>query len=388
MTQKQSKKHVFINMKQNFTLLFIFFLGSINAQNLVLNPSFEEYNQCPFIIGYFNGNVHYWSTPNAGSTDYYTICKTERGLDNIKNYNGVQIARTGNGYAGIYVYADENYREYIQGRLDKKLIQGEKYNVTFYVSLAENSTHSISGLNVLFTEEKVNKCHHSNWCEKYITPKKVINKSYSLLENDKKEFYGETKSWTKISYVYTAQGFENYFSFGNFRSNSKTKKNKLVKKAPQNFSYYYIDDVSIENVKFKPTKQKQIEVFKIDEKVEEEILIKPETTYAFKNVLFDFNKATLLSNSIEELDKLSLHLKENKNLNIQIYGHTDNVGLTKRNDELSLLRAKSVSEYLILKGLKKERIQWFGFGSSKSLVENSSEENRAKNRRVEFKLLK
>ena len=38
-------------------LFFLFFYLSINAQNLVLNPSFEEYNQCPFRIGYFNGNV-------------------------------------------------------------------------------------------------------------------------------------------------------------------------------------------------------------------------------------------------------------------------------------------------------------------------------------------
>jgi len=366
-------------------LFFLFFYLSINAQNLVLNPSFEEYNQCPFRIGYFNGNVHYWSTPNAGSTDYYTICKTERGLENIKTYNGNQTARTGNGYAGIYVYAEENYREYIQGSLDKKLIKGEKYNVTFYVSLAEKSTHSIKQLNILFTEEKLVNCHHSNWCEKQIRPKKITNKNYKFLESDKIEFYEETKGWIKINYVFTAQGFENYFSIGNFSSNIKTKKNRLIKKAPHNFSYYYIDDVSIENSKNKV----KVEVPRVKEKIKSKTIpFKPETTYTFKTILFDFDKDELLNSSIEELDKLALHLKENKNLNIEIYGHTDNVGLSKRNDVLSLQRAKSVSNYLINKGLKPERIKWFGFGSSKPLIENASEDNRAKNRRVEFTLIK
>jgi len=125
---------------------------------------------------------------------------------------------------------------------------------------------------------------------------------------------------------------------------------------------------------------------KIEEKVEE-TLLELEITYTFKNVLFDFDKAELLNTSIEELDKLSFYLKENETLNIEIYGHTDNVGLTKRNNELSLQRAKAVSEYLILKGLENERIQWFGFGSSKPLVDNTTEDNRAKNRRVEFKLI-
>ncbi|WP_034060312.1 OmpA family protein [Lacinutrix jangbogonensis] len=105
-------------------------------------------------------------------------------------------------------------------------------------------------------------------------------------------------------------------------------------------------------------------------------------------MFFEFDKAELQNISIEELDKLFIYLTNNVNLNIEIYGHTDTIGLAKRNNELSLQRAKSVSSYLINKGLKPERIKWFGFGSSKPITVNDTEADRAKNRRVEFKLIK
>jgi len=71
-------------------------------------------------------------------------------------------------------------------------------------------------------------------------------------------------------------------------------------------------------------------------------------------------------------------------LTIEIYGHTDTIGTSRRNKELSLECAKAVSNYLISIGLHNSSIKWFGFGSSKPIVPNDIEAQRKKNRRVEF----
>jgi len=103
-----------------------------------------------------------------------------------------------------------------------------------------------------------------------------------------------------------------------------------------------------------------------------------------KNVFFDNNSSTLLSNSNTELEKLAVMLNLNKQLNIEIRGHTDNVGKEKDNIILSEKRAKSVVDYLISKGISPKRLFYKGFGSSMPIATNDDEIGRQKNRRVEF----
>ena len=81
-------------------------------------------------------------------------------------------------------------------------------------------------------------------------------------------------------------------------------------------------------------------------------------------------------------------MNNNMTIHIEISGHTDNSGNEANNLRLSGARAKSVADYLIGKGINKERIKIKGYGSSQPIAENKSEEGRAKNRRVEFKILK
>ena len=104
-------------------------------------------------------------------------------------------------------------------------------------------------------------------------------------------------------------------------------------------------------------------------------------------MLFNFNKHDLLDSSLKELNQLYNYLNANKRLQIEIYGHTDDVGTQTRNDELSLLRAKEVALYLISKGLRPERITATGYGNKFPVANNNTEEGRALNRRVEFKLI-
>ena len=362
-------------MKCKITLFFILIFGNSIAQNLVLNPSFEEIKYCPHSIGQFNRNVKHWSTPNSGTTDYFNTCNSELGST---NYNGDQQPEEGKGYVGFYTLAPQNYKEYLQGELQSQLKTDEEYIISFFISLADKSINAINQIGVLFIEKPLQSLSYN-----VITNKNLVNETskFEFVQQKKDSFYLNTKDWVKIELTYKAKGFENFFIIGSFDSNRKIEKRKyrvLTHKKHLISSYYYLDNVSIA-----PKKRKDVEKEKNAEKVVFEI----EKILLFKSVLFDFDTAKLLNTAIEELDKLYFYLLQRQDLNIEIYGHTDNVGLKKRNESLSKERAKAVSEYLILKGLDKNRIQWFGFGSSKPKFENISGKNRAQNRRVEFKLV-
>ncbi len=103
------------------------------------------------------------------------------------------------------------------------------------------------------------------------------------------------------------------------------------------------------------------------------------------NLFFKTNSSELdLSKSGIELNKLLLLLRNNKELHIQINGHTDNSGSTNYNRKLSIQRAKSVYDYLISQGIGSSRLKYQGYGETKPIVPNNTPENRSKNRRVEF----
>jgi outer membrane protein OmpA-like peptidoglycan-associated protein len=105
------------------------------------------------------------------------------------------------------------------------------------------------------------------------------------------------------------------------------------------------------------------------------------------NIFFDSGKFDLLSESFAELDILFALLKDNKNIKIEIAGHTDAVGSDTDNMELSKNRANSVLKYLVGKGITSDRIVAKGYGESKFIAPNTTEEGKQLNRRVEFVIL-
>jgi len=106
-----------------------------------------------------------------------------------------------------------------------------------------------------------------------------------------------------------------------------------------------------------------------------------------ENVWFDFDKANLKEISFAELNQLVDYLNKCNQYNVEIGGHTCDMGSKAYNDALSLRRAQSIVNYLIKKGVDKKRLVVKGYGFSKPLVPNTSKTNRIKNRRVEFKLI-
>jgi outer membrane protein OmpA-like peptidoglycan-associated protein len=106
------------------------------------------------------------------------------------------------------------------------------------------------------------------------------------------------------------------------------------------------------------------------------------------NIFFEFGKATLKPESYEELDRVVKLLTENPTMEIDLAGHTDNVGTDEANQQLSEDRSKAVYDYLTTKGILASRLSTKGFGETKAIATNDSEDGRAQNRRVEFTIRK
>ncbi len=106
-----------------------------------------------------------------------------------------------------------------------------------------------------------------------------------------------------------------------------------------------------------------------------------------KNIFFDTKKFVLKPESLSELDKIVMLLNDNPKLKIQISGHTDNVGIAKSNLLLSNNRAKTVTNYLLQKGIANARVIAKGFGSTKPIADNKTENGKALNRRTELSVL-
>jgi len=105
------------------------------------------------------------------------------------------------------------------------------------------------------------------------------------------------------------------------------------------------------------------------------------------NVFFEQANAILISTSYPELDRIVKIMKDNPKMKIELMGHTDNRGNAEELMKLSEERVKTVKDYMVKKGINENRIKTSAFGGTKTIHKNDSEEERSKNRRVEFKIL-
>lgn len=114
--------------------------------------------------------------------------------------------------------------------------------------------------------------------------------------------------------------------------------------------------------------------------------IEGKTICAVDAITFDFSKSTIRPESHGYLDKLATTLIRS-NRRVEVKGHTDNVGSADFNMNLSRERAEAVVEYLVKKGVDRNKLTYSYYGMSRPLSTNDTEEGRAMNRRVEFTIL-
>ena len=298
----------------------------------------------------------------------------------------------GKGFCGIYC-SKTDYREYLQTQLKEPLRAGETYRVSFYVSLSEYSSGAVATIGALFTEDRIGDTVRSVLMNKEIRQlaqgvSQTIASYYEpQVVNDFNYVLGDTKTWVQVGGTFTARGGERFMTIGNFYPASQSNivdLDSLTYLLPG--AYYYIDDVSVVclGCTDEPVAQQDADTASA---AADTNIFQVGSSFVLRNIFFDYDKSTLLQQSYNELQQLLGILRSHPTMKIEIAGHTDGRGSVDYNQRLSENRAKAVVDFLILKGIEPKRLQYKGFGKSKPIDTNTTEEGRAHNRRVEFRIV-
>jgi OOP family OmpA-OmpF porin len=377
-------------------LLFSCFETSAQVlQNMVKNPSFEQYRQVyPVDLGQIK-RAAYWSSATKAGADYYHERAKGTNVAVPRSKMGRTKGKSGRAYAGIYAYTSryskQNYREYIQVKLKHPMAPGEKYCVKMQVYLAESSNRALSALGVSGSKFEVMKDH-----EHHIDDMPFV---YAL-KDDKRPI--NEREWVEISATYKANGGENFLIIGNFEDNKKTKVTGAIEidsfRNPHvDFAYYFIDNVCVTSYKSNFTcncGQFDYNTTTRREKIVVDFKIRPKTykigeVDILERVKFEKNRTVFQDGAQEDLDQLAAVMKMNPTYVIEISGHTDDRGGSPRENQfLSKRRARVVKDYLVASGIEEERLEYRGYGQSRPIAHNNSPEGRAKNERIQIKLLK
>jgi len=120
----------------------------------------------------------------------------------------------------------------------------------------------------------------------------------------------------------------------------------------------------------------------------EDDVIKVGVPIILEGITFETGKAEITRESGETLQKALRTLRTYPEIEVEISGHTDDVGSNSSNQRLSLMRAESVMKWLVNNGINANRLTAAGYGEEQPLFLNDTPENRQKNRRIEFKRVK
>lgn len=219
---------------------------SLSAQNLVLNPSFENVNtNCSGFTGAGYGNLNNWYNPDptdsCSTPDWFATCLSSFFPTHAPNSQmGNQAPRTGAAYAG-FISKDNSqsgYREYVQGQLSSALVAGQTYCVTFYISLADNSMSTVNRLGMYLSSTR--KQFTWNNCNSPAP----LNATPQLQAPTATQMNDAT-NWVQYQWNYVASGGELYFTIGNFFTDAQTTSGSHAGSFTTPFAYYFIDDVSI-----------------------------------------------------------------------------------------------------------------------------------------------
>jgi OOP family OmpA-OmpF porin len=357
---------------------FSFAQNSKKGKNLVPNPSFETHKNKSNRIK----NAVPWSgiatVDTYTATSFSTAMKGE-GVDyymkpdkrDTSRYRG---AHTGTCYAGLKFQHD--YKDYLFVQLTEPLEKDSTYHYKMYVRLLQNSkvTGSVKQLGVFFTNEAFKIAMN-------FEQEGIIDSTY------KKGIFG-TYNWIPIQGDYIAHGGEKFILIGNFRTKIKddiVKKNKMSL-FESSEAYYYLDDVSVRKKIGRNDPAKNIKAIKEPAFTLPDSLVVGQVV-EIKNVQFENGSAKLLRTSYKVLDELVRSLDNHPFMEIQINGYTDNKGNEATNKKLSKERAKAVYDYLKAEGVVSP-MTYRGFGGTKPIAPNDTDENIAKNRRIEFVVTK
>ena len=241
---------------KHFIIILLCCLCSVGGRgqvNLVMNPSLEIYDSCPYNWDQINfvrhwssiDTFHSWYNPNIsdGRPDYCNSCAN--GIYNvgipINNYF-MHAARTGNGMAQVQMFYDESVqpgeykRDYLQGRFIHSLIAGKNYCISFYVALEQASEYAINHIGAYLDDGSIDTAiNTSGYIQNQYTPQ-ILDTSIIY----------DTLNWVKIEGSFTAIGNEKFITIGNFSDIFHTSYVIYDNwQLASSFSWYLVDDVSV-----------------------------------------------------------------------------------------------------------------------------------------------
>jgi OmpA-OmpF porin, OOP family len=364
------------------------------GNNLILNPDFSYFYYKPVPVvqdgrSKIDEWIPFWKAPGNYTPDYLSNI---RSIDVLSSYYLFDFPLPQKfNYAGLGIYKDSlSYSEYIQGKLVKPLTKGQKYCLKVSIALSSYSGFSVNRLAFHLSPKPVliNEINESSYKPQVILSTVSVN----------------NKEFTTLCEYFIAEGDEQFISIGRFCS-----PNKLVIIRRENFpqtqfgieksAYYLLESVDIHEIQDTIEcycKRVSVQYDTIKMLADQEFPL-PETDFnklksgnsvILKNVNFEFNSYSLQHDAENVLSTLLNFLIKNPEINIQISGHTDDIGTEEYNLELSINRAKTVYNWLIAKGIEAKRLKYAGFGKSVPLYYETSERFRELNRRVEVKIIR
>lgn len=355
-----------------YTAFLLLFHTALCAQmvalgkNLVPNSGFEKFSAPP--IGWFYKGQHFtrlvsfWSSPTAASPDAFgptvmvPLQWKEKGFGEIN-------PKEGQAMAGITAYGCEggkpHCREYLQVKLEQPLEIGQTYQLAFWAAHLEGALY-IDQLAVGFNQEPINEP------EDIQLEVAAVCTASNLLDL-------KDNNWHLVSTTFEASEAYQYLLIGNFNSDENTQ---TARDAEHKFgyAYYYIDDVRLRKI----NTLEDLSNWPVE----------AGATLVLNNIYFGTDQYNLPEDSKKVLQNIYDVFIKNPELQVEISGHTDDVGTKEYNLDLSEKRAQAVLNYLVQLGVQSGRIKAIGFGDQVPVVANDSKANRQKNRRVEFKVLK
>jgi hypothetical protein len=224
--------------KQSYLIIIMWTCQICMAQNLVPNSNFETFSGCPGFYHQLDLAIPWINTSTgAGRSEYLNSCATSPNVSVPSNTFGFQIAHTGEGYCGLYMFnygtGVPNFREYIEAPLSQSLTAGNTYYFQMFMALANGSKFTTDDFGVYLSDTLVSGIN--NFYPLPFTPQ-IINSSGVITD---------TVNWTKVSGNYIATGSENYLIIGNFKNDTNTNMISINTSGNVDGAYFYIDDICI-----------------------------------------------------------------------------------------------------------------------------------------------
>lgn len=297
-----------------------------------------------------------------------------------RSYQSVreEPALEGESYAGLVVFsrAKWRYREYLSAPLARPLIPGEWVCVSFWYSAAEKAGVVADGMGALLSAEKP------------VGTRDFALEHVPQMENPAGHFLEATDGWTKLSDAVQAEGGERWLTLGNFDGQGRTRL-ALSANAPKDatdWAYVYLDGVEV--IPVAAPEECSCLVRKIVREMQDPPEPLTRVVELERDTLhFAFDDDAVQPEDRAKLDRWGAMLRRNRFLRLEVHGHTDAVGPEGYNAGLSERRAQAAFDYLMDQGVAPDRMRTAAHGSAQPAASNADAGGRARNRRVEFRLV-